>query len=51
MILGPQPEARMPQLKPEIHLLNIDMDKEAFLGTKSEFILTRIAQAPMTAVM
>lgn len=42
LLLDLQPEVRMPQLKPEIHLLNIKMDREAFWVTESklELVLT-----------
>lgn len=36
LLLDLQPEVRMPQLKPEIHLLNIKMDREAFWVTESK---------------
>lgn len=38
LFLDLQPEVWMPHLKLEIHLLNIEMDKEAFQGTKSNLV-------------
>lgn len=51
LFLDLQPEAWTPQPKPEIQLLDIDTDKEAFQGTKSQLVLTQLAQAMTRAVM
>lgn len=51
LFLDLQAETWMPQLKPEFHLLNNEMDREAFQDTKSKLVLTQLAQVVTTAVM